>query len=130
MATGARVGVSGLKELHRDLLKMADQIDDDLRDGLREAADPVKEAAQSKALSEITNMPPTPDWAEMRIGVTRAAATVYMVPAHRRSRGSGRSNLANLLMERAMDPALEEKAGEVEEGVGRIFDKLAGHNGF
>ena len=130
MAAGA-VRVRGLRELSRDFKRMSKDLSDDLTDALKEAADPVKETAQHLALSEIENMPASPHWARMRIGVSRAQGTVYMVPAaRRRSSGRSRPNLATLLLDRSMDPALDKHSDEVVDRVDKMLGDLAGANGF
>jgi hypothetical protein len=60
----------------------------------------------------------------MRVGVTRNL--VYVAPRQKGTRGRGprrRPNLADLLMSRAMEPALERHTGEIEQR----FDELLGH---
>jgi hypothetical protein len=62
----------------------------------------------------------------MRIGVTRTL--VYVAPRQRGVRGQGpkrRPNLADLMMSRAMEPALERHAGELEANVERMLDRVA-----
>ena len=127
MATGA-IRVRGLRELQRDFKKMEGSLSKEVKSGLKEAAEPVKETAQQLALSRIRNMTSSPDWAEMRIGVT--ARSVYMVPQRRRRGGSARPNLSPLLLERAMDPALEQRADDVVARVDKVLGHLAGENGF
>jgi hypothetical protein len=128
VATGA-IRVRGLRELQRDFKKISKQLSQEVKDSLVEAADPVKQSAQELALGEIRNMPESPRWAEMRIGVT--ARSVYMVPQARRRGGhGGRPNLANLLLERAMDPALERRADDVVRGVDAALGHLFDRNGF
>jgi hypothetical protein len=54
-----------------------------------------------------------------------------MVPQARRRGGrGGRPNLADLLMERAMDPALEQKSSQVAERVDDMLGHLFSKNGF
>lgn len=127
MATGA-VRVSGLRELQTAFRKIGGSVNKELRDELKDAADPVKVRAQSLALTQISNMPRSPRWADMRIGVS--ARGVYMVPRARRRGGSGRPNLKGLLLDQSMDPALMEKQDEIVQSVEKMFDNLAGRNGF
>jgi hypothetical protein len=131
MAAGA-VRVAGLRELQSDFRKISRDLNKELRAELIDAADPVKVRAESLALAKIRNMPSSPHWAGMRIGVSAAKASVFMVPQARARgrRGGARPNLKNLLLDRAMGPALEEKQNEVVEGVGQMLDNLAGANGF
>jgi Bacteriophage HK97-gp10, putative tail-component len=127
VATGT-IRVLGLRELQRDFKKISKELSKDLRKELVEAAAPVKKTAESLALGKIRNMPASPRWAEMRIGVT--ARSVYMVPFARRRGRSGRPNLADLLMERAMDPALEQNADEVTGRIDNMLGHLFSQNGF
>jgi hypothetical protein len=131
MAIGT-VRVRGLKELSRDFRRISKDLSDELVDGLKEAADGVRSDAEDLALGKIRNMPLSPHWAGMRIGVSRAQGLVFMVPAarSRRRKGSGRSNLKNLLLERAMDPALAKNADGVVKNVDNLLGKIAGQNGF
>ncbi len=124
----ATVRVKGLSELNRDFKKMDRDLSKELRKSLKEAAEPVKDAAQELALTRIGNMPRSPDWAGQRVGAT--ARSVYIVPKRRRRGGSPRPNLANLLLEQAMEPALEEKSDEVAGRVDRMLGELGDDNGF
>jgi len=128
MGSAGAVRVSGYTELGRAFKKMGKEVSRELRLELIKAAEPVKTTAEQLAVSRIRNMPRSPDWAGMRIGVT--AKGVYIVPFRKRGRGSGRSNLKDLLLERAMDPAVEQKQSEIMEGVGEMFDNLSRANGF
>lgn len=131
MATGA-VRVQGLRELTRAFKNISGDLSRELNNALTDAADPVKQEAEQLALTRIRNMPRSPDWAGMRIGVSKARGVVFMVPATRSRRrpGSSRPNLANLLLERSMEPALDANQGEIVERVDRVLGQLAGENGF
>ena len=131
MAT-TTVRVRGLAELNRDLRRFAEDVSDDLVDGLKEAAEDVRTDAESLALGRIRNMPRSPRWAGMKINVARGSAAVRMFPKARSRRrpGGGRSNLADLLMDRSMDPALEQNAAGVERKVDALLGRLANRNGF
>ena len=123
------VRISGLAELNRAFRKMSGDLDKELKAALKKAAEPVETRAEALALGRIRNMPRSPRWADMRIGVS-GKATVYMVPRAKRRGGSGRPNLKSLLLDQSMDPALMEKQGEVVEEVGQMIDRLAGASGF
>lgn len=127
MATGA-VRVRGLRELQRDFKKMSKDLSKELRKELKEAAEPVRSSAEKLALGKIRNMPRSPDWAGMRTGVT--ARSVYVVPSRRRRGGSGRTNLATLLLERAMDPALQENEDKVVDRLDDMLGRLGDGYGF
>ena len=109
---------------------MGQQVEGDLVESLEEAAQPVELEAEALAVSRIRNMPRSPRWAGMRIGVSRMESLVYMVPAARSRRRTKRPNLADLLLTRAMDPALEHNAAQVEKTVDHMLAELAGKNGF
>ena len=128
MATWA-VRVTGLAELNRAFRKMSGDLDKELRQSLKDAASPVADLAESLALSRIRNMPRSPDWAGMRVGVS-GKAVVYIVPRRRNRGNPGRPNLKGLLLSQAMEPAAEQKQDEVVKGVERMIDKLAGKAGF
>jgi hypothetical protein len=132
VADGVRVNVRGLKELSRDFRRISKGLSDDLVDSLKEAAEVVERDAEDFALGRIRNMPSSPRWSGMRIGVSRAQGLVYIVPSarSRRRAGSSRGNLANLLRERAMDPAVERNASSVEKKVDDLLGRLAGQSGF
>jgi hypothetical protein len=94
---------------------------------LKDAAEPVRDAAASKATSEIRNMG-TGRWHEMKVGVT--GRQVYVAPSARRRGGSPRSNLAGLLMNRAMEPALDEKTEEILQRVEAALTTMSVSVGF
>lgn len=122
------VSVSGLSDLQR-AFKAADiTLSRELTVGLRKAAEPVREEAEQLAGSRIRNiLSPTAevDWWRMRVGIT--TSSVYVAP-FQRSRLSRRNpllkrrNLAPLLLERAMEPALDHNRGRV---VAAVDDVLA-----
>lgn len=132
MPTGARVEVRGATALYRSFKAISDDLTSELVDGLEEAAKPVGETAEQLALSRIRNMPRSPTWAEMRIGVSRREALVYMVPFSRGSRRKGRKrkNLADLLSVRAMDPAMDQNEERVTRGVEDLLDRLSRKQNF
>ncbi len=126
MATGA-VRVKGLKELTRDFKKISKDLDKKLTGELLDAVKPVKDTAEQKALTSISNM--TSDWATMKTTVGRAKGQVLMFPASRGKRYS-RPNLANLLLERAMDPAVTENEDHVVQALDDLIGNLADRYGF
>jgi hypothetical protein len=110
------------------------QCDRDTRAGLardlRAVAEPVEREAEQLAESRIRRMRYSPQWARMRIGVTRGA--VYVAPLQRGLKTRGvdprhRRNLATLLMERAMEPALKHNEPQVERATEAILERVA-HN--
>ena len=124
----ATVYIKGLKELKRDFGRISKDLDRKLVKALQEAAQPAADKAESYALGRIRNMPGSPDWAGMRIGVARGG--VYLAPAARSRRRRSRPNLGPLLMDLAMGPAVEQEQAVIVERVGDLIDKIADSNGF
>lgn len=132
MPRSSRIHVRGLKETSQAFRAIDSKLDSELRDGLKEAAEPVKSTATQLALSEIRNMSSSPAWAEQRIGVARRTALVFMVPRKRGSRVKSRKrkNFADLMSSRAMDPALEQNEERVRRKVEDVLDDLSRKQGF
>jgi len=115
------IEVKGFREMRRNLAKADKDVAKELRTTLRKAAEPVRRDAESNAAREITNIGPV--WGRMRTGVTQHE--VYVAPRQRGRRGKlRRPNLAGLLMDRAMQPALDAHAKEIESEVGDMLDTL------
>ena len=99
----------------------------------RQVAEPVRRTAETLALSSIRQMPASPKWSRMRTGVTRNM--VYVAPRQRGVRWNKknpgyrfemrRPNLADLLMERAMQPALEQHEHDIEARFEQLLDHAA-----
>ena len=88
---------------------------------LKKAAEPVRAEAETLAVHEISNI--GPDWSRMRTGVTQHST--YVGLRHRmKGNRNRRPNLANLLMDRAMAPALKSHADQIEHDVGDLLDHL------
>lgn len=125
MPTTTGVKVRGLREAQRAFARAGRDAKKRVRDELRHVADPVARTAEGYARSRIENI--GEKWPLMRVGVT--TRVVYVAPKQRGVRGRGsprkRPNLAELLMARAMEPALTANAGEVERGVERALDRIA-----
>lgn len=115
------VRVSGLRELERAFARFGAAEKKTLTVSLAAAAEPVRARAEELAGTGIRNIGPR--WQQMRVGVT--TKLVYVAPKRRRGRNPNlaRPNLAGLLMDRAMSPALEEKQIEV---VGLLDAAFAG----
>lgn len=119
-----------LVEGFTDLARAFAQADRDIRLGfrgaLRNAARPVAADASELALGRIPNMPRTPQWAGMRIGITQTE--VYIVPRQKGTHGRGprrRPNWANLMAERAMQPAADRNRDRVVREVEKLVDHAA-----
>lgn len=119
------IRVDGLRELERAFRLVSKDETRLLRKELKAAAQPVKLAAEGKAVSEIRRMPHSPRWAVMRLGYARNL--VYMVPKQKGVRGRGpraRRNLSQLLLNRAMIPAVEQNRVQVEQRVQHVLDTI------
>lgn len=117
--------VEGLRELQRAFAVADKTLSRDLRSRLRDVAEPVRSQAESLAVSRIRNV--GIPWSRMRVGVTRAS--VYVAPRERgvASRANvrrRRPNLATLLMDRAMDPALDANQERIASGMGQLLDEV------
>ncbi len=120
------VAVRGLRELNQALRRADRTTRAEFRTGFRKIAEPVRLEAERLALSDITRI--TQPWARMRTGVT--TKLVYVAPRQRGIKGRGddprrRPKFADLMMNRALAPALERKKGEVEHDIERLIDHVA-----
>ncbi len=125
MATGA-VQVKGYRELDRAFGELAKDLKRDNRKALRVVAEPVRRTAENLAVGNISNI--GSHWSRMRLGVT--ARAVYLAPTSRRAGGSPRANLADLLMDKSMQPALDENEALIVAGLERWVDGLSARQGF
>ena len=119
------VVVSGLAELSAAFQKAEREARLAFRAGLREAVEPVRRDAEVSAQQSIRHMPASPRWARMRTGQSRSV--VYVAPRQRGVKTTGRAslrrpNLADLLMDRAMEPALERHTHEIEQRLDGFLD--------
>jgi len=127
------VVVKGLRDVNAAFAKTDRDIRLGWRAGMRQVAEPVRRDAETLALSGIRRMPSSPRWARMRTGVTRNM--VYVAPRQRGVRWNKknpgyrfnlrRPNLANLLMERAMQPALEAHEHDITARFEQLLDHAA-----
>lgn len=116
------VHVEGLTGLSRAFRKADAELNKDLRSTLREVAEPVRVGAERLALSQIPRM--TLPWSRMRVGVT--AHAVYVAPKKRGTRipQRKRTNVAILLLDRAMIPARDAGEGHIVEGLEHLLDRV------
>ncbi len=121
------VRVTGWRELDAAFRKINKDVDKQIRGILALAAQPVQRRAEELAGSRITNLHSGDPWSQMRIGVT--TKVVYVAPQRRGSKGIGpqkRKEFGTLLMDRAMEPALEENTlqtvAAVEVALDRIYE--------
>jgi hypothetical protein len=118
---------------YRELMRAFAQADKDsrkyVRAAFREVGQPVAAEAEQLAVQKIPRItrrsPRGPKWEKMRVGVTRTL--VYVAPRQRgvRSGPRRRPNMADLLMGRAMEPALEHNEARLEASVERALDLVA-----
>lgn len=122
-AFGQTVRVEGFRDLQR-AFKLADEtLAREFRDELREAAEPVRLDAERLAVAGIPKIGLA--WSRMRVGVTQTS--VYVAPKQRGTRTSlpsRRPNLADLLLGRAMVPALKRNEPRVVEAVDDLLGRI------
>lgn len=117
------ISVRGLTDLQRAFKFAEHDIHKDLRVALLSAGDPVRRAAEQLAVSAISRI--GIPWSRMRVGVTRSS--VYVAPVERglqsrTNRKLRRRKLKPLLLESALDPALEMNRSKV---IGEVEDTLS-----
>lgn len=119
------IRVKGLSDLNRALARTSKEVRVGIRKELASVAEPIRSDAESFAGSKIRNLHAGDRWAGMRTGVS--IGSIYVVPKPRgvkKGNKRKRSNLADLLMDRAMQPALDRNAAaaerEVDEMLGRV----------
>lgn len=121
---GKGLTVDGLEKLNR-MFKLAPKTDRlALNKMLRGVAEPIASDAESLAMEKIRNM--TVEWSRMRIGVS--LRVVYVAPRERGTRKKtihDRPNLASLLDQRAMSPALERNRHLIADRVDDAFVAIA-----
>lgn len=96
------------------------EVQKDLDKRLRELAEPVRASAESLAVANIPRIGLS--WSRMRVGVTRKAT--YVAPKQRGQRRRGplsRPNLADLLEDRSMTPALRQHEAGLEAGAESVL---------
>jgi hypothetical protein len=120
MAAGT-VRVRGLRELQRDFAKMSKELKKDLRDELKQVAEPVAADAKSK-LSRYQGA----SISTIRPRVTMRSA--FVTQGARKVTGL-RGDFGVLQMRR-LSEALDENKDEVVQGLERMIDKLGSSNGF
>lgn len=85
-----------------------------MQDAFKDVAEPIRAGAEARAFVQIPRIGRR--WGLMRTGLT--STRVYVAPrergkASRVNRALGRPNLAGLLMDRAMQPALDANEAQV-----------------
>lgn len=122
------VRVKGLRDLQRDFRRLSKDLSKEVRDGLREAADPVRQEATRRFTADITDAFSSVESAVgYRVVVRQRGVAVEQ--SKRRTTGL-RPDFGRLQMRKALEPALDSKQDQVVKGVEKVLDKLAGDNGF
>jgi hypothetical protein len=117
------VRIHGLRELNRAFNRADKTLKAEWRSKQRALGEPVRAQAESRALAEIRNMPSSPQWGTMRVGVT--TRVVYVAPRARGTKGAAaRPNLARLLLDKAMIPALNANQASLLHRVEGMLDTM------
>jgi hypothetical protein len=124
--------VEGMTGMLRAFNRIDKRLAKDVKKQLALAAVPVQLGAQQRAVTQISglrreNPMGTAKWAFMRIGVT--SKVVYVAPQQRgrqsrRNTRLKRPNMAGLLLERAMLPALRANTSQVVARLDRVLGEL------
>lgn len=121
------IRVRGLREFQRGIRAADRHLANDLRDTLEEAAQPVRAEAQRLAESRVRNLSAGDPWSRMRVGIRGSVA--YVAPVERGVKVRGRNRLRRpkfkgLVLDRALEPALVNKRGEVEKRLEHLLDEV------
>lgn len=108
--------VQGLANLQRALKHAERDVRLGIRKELRQVVEPIRRDAQTLTGVRIRRMHLSPEWTRMRVGVTQKF--IYVAPRQKGVRRRGehplkRPNLAELMMSRAMEPALYHNQPDV-----------------
>lgn len=118
------IEVHGLANLNRVLRRTERDVRLGIRKEIREFAKPVQADAERLAQGGIRNI--GKKWWKMRVGIT--TNVVYVAPRQRGSKTRtprNRPTLATLMSERAMQPALERNAPNLEARFNEMLDRVA-----
>lgn len=107
------IEVIGLRDLRRACVVAGNQMHRDMNEALKTSGEPVRQAAEVLAVSNISRI--GIPWSRMRLGIKRDY--VYVAPVERGDksrRGSRRRpNIKTKLLDEAMAPALEQNSARV-----------------
>lgn len=125
MPAESTIVIKGMREFVAACDHAGRRIKQEVRSELRAVAEPVRREAEIRASTTISHI--GLQWPMMRVGVTRSL--VYVAPKQRGrlSRANPRlrrPNLATLLMDKAMEPALARNAATIEGAVERFLDDV------
>lgn len=122
----AVIQVEGVREVQQAFARVDIGSRRELQKELAVAAEPARVEAERLAVANITNM--TERWSEVKLGVT--TKSVYIAPRARRRGGSGRRNLAGLLLHQSLLPAAHGKETEIRGRLEVWLDGLQARAGF
>lgn len=119
--------VIGAEELRRAFIAAGGLFNAEMRNHIRYFATPVARDAEILARATIPNIGVA--WAQMRTGATGGKGTVpmvYVAPVQRgtRIRGKRRPKFADLLLRRAMQPALERNRARILSDIDALLARL------
>lgn len=118
------VAISGLRELQQAFREANSALSKELPAALRRAGEPVRIDAELLAVTSISHIGLR--WSRMRVGVR--PGLVYVAPKQKgATRGVSRRrrpNLAPLLMEKAMKPALARNLPEVQRIADDVLEQV------
>lgn len=115
------VRVKGLKETVKAFNKMDKDLAKELRNGLKQVAEPVAATARSKMSAY--------QGGSMKIRPAARGASVFVRQNARKVTGL-RADFGALQMRKVLIPALDEHQEDVINGVEKVIDNLASRNGF
>lgn len=113
------IRVQDYRDLQRAFARADKTLKREFDASLKDAAEPIRAEAETRATTQIPRI--GVPWSRMRIGVTSRA--VYVAPRKRGTRAPSRRrpNLAGLLLDRSMVPALEANIRDVERRVDDVL---------
>lgn len=125
------IEVDGFPELAKALASTGPDVRRALNESLKELAEPIARDAEQLAEAGITGLARKrrSDWGAMRVGVARGFSLVYVAPRERGRGGRGddplrRPGFADILIGKAMDPAVAANEAGVVEGAEKIVDNV------
>lgn len=115
--------VTGMKEVNAAFKKVGDDLAEQKVPFLKQISEPVRVDAERFAVAFIPTV--THRWSRMRVGVTKR--NVYVAAKTRGARipTLRRPNFGDLLLKRAMEPALERNRVQIEQELEKLVDDIA-----
>lgn len=125
------IEIEGFSELATALARTGTDVRRALNAGLKDLAEPIAHDAARFAEAGISGLARkrSSDWGAMRVGVAHGFSLIYVAPRERGRRGRGddpmrRPQFADLLIAKAMDPAVEANEASVIAGAEKIVDDV------